>query len=305
MAYGKYVVPSDTARIASKHVKACQNFALTLQRYAPQEAIEETDRLNDRERSIGKERNFWLQDICRNFMPDSDLIASTYQRWRAMTEGAARFIMVSRSRMIVGLGGKGALEFGITLHPVTGLPYIPGSALKGLCRNYALYYIAEQSGISLDPAQVKNTSEVANQLDEQLTGIKDYRLKVHPGYTDLYRNLFGTQEEAGQCVFYDAVIRDVPPNIPLFAIEVMTPHFRQYYESGGKEAPHDADDPNPITYIAVNAGIAFAFAIGRRHGTANSPLVDARDLLRQALSLMGIGAKTAAGYGVFYNPKAK
>jgi CRISPR-associated protein Cmr6 len=95
------------------------------------------------------------------------------------------------------------------------------------------------------------------------------------------------------------------PNIPLFAIEVMTPHFRQYYESGGKEAPHDADDPNPITYIAVNAGIAFAFAIGRRHGTANSPLVDARDLLRQALSLMGIGAKTAAGYGVFYNPKAK
>jgi CRISPR-associated protein Cmr6 len=305
MAYGKYVVPGDTARIASRHVKACQNFALTLKRYAPQEAIEETDRLNDRRRSIGKERNFWLQDICHDFMPDSDLIASTHQRWRAMTEGAARFTMVSRSRMIVGLGGKGALEFGITLHSVTGLPYIPGSALKGLCRNYALYYIAEKSGISLDPAQVKNTSEVANQLDDHLTGIKDYRLKVHPEYAAMYRNLFGTQEEAGQCVFYDAVIRDVPPNIPLFAVEVMTPHFRKYYESGGKDAPHDADDPNPITHIAVNTGIAFAFAIGKRHGIATSPLVDARDLLRLALGEMGTGAKTAAGYGVFYDPKAR
>lgn len=311
MAYGKYVVPSDTARIASKHVKMCQNFALTLQRYAPQEAIENTDRLNDRRRSDGKERNFWLQDICHDFMPDSDLIASTHQRWLAMTEGAARFTMVSRSRMIVGLGGKGALEFGITLHPVTGLPYIPGSALKGLCRNYALYYIAEQSGISLDSAQVKNTSEVANQLDEQLTGIKDYKLKVHPEYAALYRNLFGTQGEAGQCVFCDAVVRRVPENISLFAVEVMTPHFRTYYEANGNfnsrenKAPHDADDPNPITYIAVNVGITFAFAIGKRHGIATSPLVDARDLLRLALGEMGIGAKTAAGYGVFYDPKAK
>lgn len=303
MAYGKYVVPSDTARIASKHVKACQNFALTLERYAPQEAIEETDRLNDRGRSIGKERNFWLQDICHDFMPDSDLIASTHQRWRAMTEGAARFTMVSRSRMIVGLGGKGALEFGITLHPVTGLPYIPGSALKGLCRNYALYYIAEKSGISLDPAQVKNTSEIANQLDEQLTGIKDYRLKVHPEYAAMYRNLFGTQAEAGQCVFYDAVISRVPES--LFAVEVMTPHFRKYYESGGKDAPHDADDPNLITYIAVNAGITFEFAIGKRHGLVTSQIGDARDLLRLALGKMGIGAKTAAGYGIFAPSKAK
>lgn len=305
MAYGRYVVPIDTARIVTKHVNMYQNFALMLERYVPQEAIEDTDRLNDRGRSIGKERNFWLQDICHDFMPASDLIASTYQRWRAMTEGAARFTMVSRSRMIVGLGGKGALEFGITLHPVTGLPYIPGSALKGLCRNYALYYIAEQSEISLDPAQVENPSKIANQLDEQLAGIKDHKLKVHPEYAALYRNLFGTQAEAGQCVFYDAVIRHIPEDMSFFSVEVMTPHFRKYYESGGKTAPHDADDPNPITYIAVNAGIVFAFAIGRRSGIATAPLVDARDLLRHALREMGIGAKTAAGYGVFAPLKAK
>jgi len=304
MAY-TYLVPKDTLALAQQHASACQNFGLLLERFVPSEAIFETDRVNDRGRTIGKERNFWLQDICKKFTPDDDVIASIHQRWLAMTDGAARFTMVSRSRMIVGLGGKGALEFGITLHPVTGLPYIPGSALKGLCRNYALYYIAEQSGISLDPAQAKDASETTSRLDEQLTGIKHHGLKVHPDYATLYQNLFGTQGNAGQCVFYDAVIRGVPENTALLAVEVMTPHFRKYYESGGKDAPHDADDPNPITYIAVNAGITFAFAIGKRHGIATSPLVDARDLQRQALSEMGIGAKTAAGYGVFAPLKAK
>jgi len=294
-----YLVPKDTAQL-SQQIEVYQNFGLKLARFIPEEAIKETKSPT----SKGTVKNDWLKALCSGFKPDVDLIA-THRRWQVMTKGAARFTMVSRSRMIVGLGGKGALEFGITLHPVTGLPYIPGSALKGLCRNYALYYIAEQSGISLDPAQVKNTSEVANQLDEQLTGIKHHGLKVHPEYATLYRNLFGTQGNAGQCVFYDAVIRDVPQNIPLFAVEVMTPHFRKYYESGGKDAPHDADDPNPITYIAVNAGITFAFAIGKRHDIATSPLVDARDLLRLALGGMGIGAKTAAGYGVFHDPKAK
>ncbi|MCI0708624.1 MAG: type III-B CRISPR module RAMP protein Cmr6 [Chloroflexi bacterium] len=315
-----FVPPVEDRRkdgLKTTNVVRTSNFGLLISRFIPHQVVrnEKNDAIIEI-RNNGKEgvyqtlRSHWFEHLPQNFTqanPEiASLIASTHQRWLAMTEGAARFTMVSRSRMIVGLGGKGALEFGITLHPVTGLPYIPGSALKGLCRNYALYYIAEQSGISLDPAQVKNTSEVANQLDEQLTGIKDYRLKVHPEYAALYRNLFGTQAEAGQCVFYDAVISRVPES--LFAVEVMTPHFRKYYESGGKDAPHDADEPKSITYIAVNAGIAFRFAIGLRHNASlsrESILGDARSLLMEALQLMGIGAKTAAGYGVFYDPKAK
>jgi CRISPR-associated protein Cmr6 len=306
MPYGTYLLPKDTAPAAQKHIKTCQNFALTIQRYAPREAIFETDRLNDKGRPIGKERSFWLQDICRDFQPDSEVISAVHKRWLATTEGAARFTMVTRSRLIVGLGGKGALEFGITLHPVTGLPYIPGSALKGLCRNYTLYFIAEQSGVSLDPSKVKDISEVAQQLDEQLSGLKDHGLKCNPELAALYRKLFGVQGEAGHCVFYDAVIREIPANMRLLAVEVMTPHFRKYYESSGKDAPHDADNPNPITYVAVNAGIPFRFAIGRRkNAPMDTPIGDARTLLHEALQMMGIGAKTAAGYGVFSPVESK
>jgi CRISPR-associated protein Cmr6 len=299
MAYETYLVPKDTARILKNHLKANRNFGLALDRYVPNEAIAETDRFNDRGRSIGKERNFWLQAICKDFTPDDVLISSTFHRWLKMTEGSARFGMMSRSRLMIGLGSKGALEFGLTLHPVTGLPYIPGSALKGLCRNYMLYDIAEKSGISLDPSEGSDASEVIKQLDEKLSDVLDTE------HSSLYRKLFGTQGNAGECIFYDAIIEPTQGNTRLFVVEVMTPHFRKYYESSGKDVPHDADDPNPITYLAVNTGITFALAVGSRLHTEESPQRDARDLLRRALSEMGIGAKTAAGYGIFAPVKPK
>ncbi len=295
-----YLLPSDTARIHENYIKKCQNFALTVQRYMPHEAIEETDRLNAKGKPDGKERNFWLQEICGNFEPDQAVIDGAYQRWMAMTENSARFTMVSLSRMIIGLGGKGALEFGITLHPVTGLPYIPGSALKGLCRNYTLYYIAEQSNISLDPTRTEAVSDQAQKLDEQLSGVKQHGFPLDPNYVSLYQSLFGTQGQAGHCVFHDAVIQELPAGKPLFAVEVMTPHFGEYYKSNGKEAPNDADNPIPVTYLSVNEGVLFIFAIGlRNNAPPRTPRGDAKELLREALQVMGIGAKTAAGYGIF------
>jgi CRISPR type III-B/RAMP module RAMP protein Cmr6 len=286
-----YLVPKDTTALRSK-VADCRNLGLILARYVPQEAIFETDRHNNRGRSIGKERNFWLQDLCKSFVPDNgirDLINSTHQRWSTMTEGAARFSMVARSRMIIGLGGKGALESGITLHPVTGLPYIPGSALKGLCRNYRLLKISEKLELPIN-------SDTLAKLEEQLL---DERNDSEGAKS--FRRMFGTQDNAGECVFFDVVISDVPSNTPIFAVEVMTPHFRQYYESSGQKPPHDADDPKPITYIAVNTGITFSFAVGIRHQADKDEKMRDRAsrLVQEALQEMGIGAKTASGYGVF------
>ncbi|QRN84303.1 type III-B CRISPR module RAMP protein Cmr6 [Chloroflexota bacterium] len=53
------------------------------------------------------------------------------------------FPLKTRNRLIIGLGGKGTLEMGITLHHLYGFPYIPGSALKGLARSYGINIIAE------------------------------------------------------------------------------------------------------------------------------------------------------------------
>jgi CRISPR-associated protein Cmr6 len=119
--------------------------------------------------------------------------------------------------------------------------------------------------------------------------------------------MFGTQEHAGSCVFFDAVVSDLPPEGTLFNPEVMTPHFRSYYEAGGREnaAPHDADNPNPITFLTVSIGTCFGFAVGSRHDTDPDGVLrkKARQLLKESLTTYGIGAKTSAGYGLFQEIK--
>ncbi|MCM8809920.1 MAG: type III-B CRISPR module RAMP protein Cmr6, partial [Candidatus Omnitrophica bacterium] len=49
----------------------------------------------------------------------------------------------TKSRLIVGLGSSHALETSLTLHHIYGIPYIPASALKGVCRMVAFWKIAE------------------------------------------------------------------------------------------------------------------------------------------------------------------
>lgn len=288
-----YLVPKDAKKLIHQHAAKCQNFGLRLGRYAPQQVIEPTDRLDDRGRVIGKERSFWLRDLCKDFKPDEALIKSTYQRWLAMTEGGARFSAGLQGRLVVGLGSKGALEFGITLHRVTGLPYIPGSALKGLTRNYLLIMLAEQSGTSL----------TLDKLDELLSEADPNKVfealpKLDRIYITLYREMFGLQGEAGACVFHDAVLVEAP-RWQLFTVDVMTPHFVKYYRESGKQAPDDGDSPTPVSYITVSEGTRFAFAIGKRRTTDKLHLADARHMLREALNMLGVGAKTASGYGVF------
>jgi CRISPR-associated protein Cmr6 len=89
----------------------------------------------------------------------------------------------------------------------------------------------------------------------------------------------------------------------LFEVDVMTPHFVKYYNSAnaGKqiEPPSDNDSPNPINFLTVAAGTEFAFAVGVRRGFDKSLAEQAAKWLKTALYEMGIGAKTAAGYGVF------
>ena len=58
-----------------------------------------------------------------------------YERTLNPNNGQYRFFQTN-GRIIVGLGEKNVLETGITLHHTYGVPYIPGSALKGLASHY-------------------------------------------------------------------------------------------------------------------------------------------------------------------------
>ncbi len=332
-----YLVPTDTKKILDDHAGKCQNLGLILARYVPAEAIYNRENWSDdpkRDKRMWREG--WLQDkVCATFnleQRDTDwqkLCKASHHRWSALTSNAERFSARLRGRLIVGLGAKGVLEFGLTLDHVTGLPIIPGSALKGICRAYALLVIAAQIGVPvLTPAEVQKRKNEKKEkhpswlqmldvaltaedeaIEESLKPLAAFNVSHARLYglreARLFRAAFGSNERAGKCVFYDAFVSGLPPIHPqrstLFRLDVMTPHFSEYYRSEGGQAPHDADKPNPVSFLTISEGTLFDFAIGLRRPTDEARLAQQQALewLKLALTELGVGSKLAAGYGVF------
>lgn len=234
-------------------------------------------------------------------------------RWDAMTKNRAkRFEGTLNSRLIVGLGGKGVLETGITLHHVTGLPYIPGSALKGMTRAYALFSIAAIEG--LDVTQDGLLAEFETYLATASDNYEQIKPETYE-HAHLFRWAFGNTDQAGALVFYDGVLSGWENGKDgvkyLFDIDIMNSHYQDYYTSDGKKPPSDNQSPNPIKFITVAQGVKFKFALGLRsdveqlHKKTEPPFTieegrqEIYTWMQTALQEFGIGAKTRSGYGMF------
>ena len=159
-------------------------------------------------------------------------------------------------RFVVGLGAVHVLETGITLHRIFGLPIIPGSALKGVARAYA------------------QLVEGKPEDDPELIAI------------------FGTTERAGSVVFLDSI----PLEVPNFQLDIMNPHYPNYYRTPEKNPPADWESPNPVFFLTVTE-MPYRFAIASRSEQGNHLLDLAERWLKGALTELGIGAKTSADYG--------
>lgn len=160
-------------------------------------------------------------------------------------------------RVIVGLGGESVLETTITLHRTFGVPFLPGSALKGLAASYA-----------------------RNRLDEH-----DWDSKTKGG---AYQILFGTTEGSGHVVFHDAL----PEASVKLKPDVITVHHPHYY-GPQQTVPADWDSPTPIPFVTVAPGAIFNIALTGPDAWRDA----AFEILALALAEEGIGAKTSSGYG--------
>jgi CRISPR-associated protein Cmr6 len=140
-----------------------------------------------------------------------------FERWQQALEqaGAVTRKAQAHGRMAIGLGGESVLETSITLHRTCGVPYIPGSALKGLAARYA-----------------------RNCLEEQ-TWKKG---------SDAYKTLFGETTEAGYVTFFDALYipGSAEQDHPL-ELDVITVHHPEYYR-GENLPPADWDNPTPVPF---------------------------------------------------------
>lgn len=114
-----------------------------------------------------------------------------------------------------------------------------------------------------------------------------------------WQDRFGTAGQAGDLVFLDML----PVQPPRLCVEITTPHYNDYYQSPqNPPAPGDWSDPMPIPFLAVERAQNWQCAILPRPGTGpwdNAFRTQLRDFVVDALSWLGVGAKTAVGYGRF------
>ncbi len=188
-----------------------------------------------------------------------------FERWEKMLAEfkAKTRKATAKGRMIVGLGDESVLETSIALHHTYGVPYIPGSALKGLASSYAHQKLGEhwQKGSAA------------------------------------HKIVFGNTDEAGYITFFDALY--VPGSGHRGQVlypDIITVHHQEYYNTGNDNAPADWDSPNPVPFLSTTGSYLIALAAPDL-AAHNEWVPRTFDILELALKEMGIGAKTSSGYG--------
>jgi CRISPR type III-B/RAMP module RAMP protein Cmr6 len=202
-----------------------------------------------------------------------------FARWEAnLPPGGARTTVELEGRAVIGLGAESPLETGLTLHRTYGTPLFPGSALKGLAAHYCA----------------------------TVWGARDSRYAKGGEY---FNTIFGTTEDSGHIIFYDALVRpeslpirrDAPPGSTdgALALDVITVHHQDYYGGGdnSQAAPTDFDDPNPVQFLSIQGRFALVVQCDVPGPDGDAWAALALKLLVEALEQWGIGGKTSAGYG--------
>lgn len=272
-----YPLPQDTRQKFADSQRRCSNLSLLLDRY-----VGYLDGWNFEEKQKGE----FFRKIKANFRFDDALVEHHHRRWQAIAQSfpyTQNFTATPEWRMIVGLGQSSILETSMMLDRITGIPVIPGSALKGLAASYALLCVLEKT------KRIDEVEKIYQQfLKQEITEL--------PEHFEDYVRIFGCQGEVGKVVFLDAV----PTQAPVLEPDIMNNHYPEYYgDKEGVQAPTPYQNPVPVYFLTLGRKSQFAFAVaGKDDQPKTQELVNkARQWLQAGLSDLGIGAKTAAGYG--------
>lgn len=210
---------------------------------------------------------------------------------------------IATAPFTTGLGNEHPLENGFAFLNPYGLPYLPGSGVKGVLRQAARELTSGDWG------------------DPQVWDAGTIHLLERRGHATIELSiidvLFGRETPDGDSDHVRGALSfwDALPQIPgdSLAVDIMTPHQSHYYQqrqdrkSGDSASPHDSGAPNPISFLTLPPGTGFAFHVvcdqahlerlapDLAHGQRWQTLLTAA--FEHAFEWLGFGAKTAVGYG--------
>lgn len=188
--------------------------------------------------------------------------------------------LVQESRLILHLGRASVLEnIGLYSDRITGVPIIPGSALKGALSTWACW------------AEHYNAKDGSFR---RFTDSSKERKNFYQEEARLAKLIFGDNSadgsiHAGEIVF----VGGFPNETPKLGLDIVNPH----YEANGSEKKK----LTPNAFLCYEPGITWRFVFFARFGAPDSKtLLDQTEKwVVECLTQTGLGAKTAAGYGRF------
>lgn len=175
-------------------------------------------------------------------------------------------------RLVVDLGAESVIETNCAKIKTYGLPYLPGSSLKGMASHFAAKNLIDEKW----NCQFKSDGKLINQGES-------------------HRILFGAhtdapddEQMAGCVVFHDAWW--IPSSNSPYRLDIMTPHHGKY-NLEGKDWPADWEQPVPVPFLTVVGTFLVALS------GPPAWVAEAAKILKFALEQEGLGAKTQVGYG--------
>ncbi len=206
----------------------------------------------------------WIKGIVKEPTGDPKLIREAAKRRSNLLLSCGGLSLHFRTDgpFVTGLGRNHPVENGFAWHHALGVPYLPGSSVKGVVRSWS-----------------KSWRSVG---EEDVNRILGPRGSLSPS--------------VGTVIFLDVL----PVTAVQLKADVMTPHYAPYYQQG--EPPADWHSPIPISFLVVDSGQEFHFGLMPRHAKRKEDLEDCKIVsvwLIEALKNIGAGAKTAVGYGRF------
>lgn len=224
-----------------------------------------------------------LKAVCAFPAHSQKLLAALLGRQKTHAAAAPDTVLtlphVASSPFASGLGNEHPLENGFSFLTPYGLPYLPGSGVKGVIRRAA----EELAGGEWGDAQGWDAAAIL-----ALFG---------PGEKDFARDR-DTDPQQGALRFWD-VLPQTPKHS--LSVEIMTPHLGAYYQ--GDSTPNTSLSPVPIPFLAIPPETTFLFHVEVNPSRIVNgklpknwmPLIEAA--FAHAGKWLGFGAKTAVGYG--------
>lgn len=237
---------------------------------------------------------------------DKKTMTALFERQKRAYEAIAnsnsllRLESIATAPFTTGLGNEHPLENGFAFLNPYGLPYLPGSGVKGVLRQAARELA---SGVWGDAHGWSDDKSYSLRIGDEIV-----RYSMFDAFFGLESRDGETNHIRGALSFWDVIPQIKGDSL---MVEIMTPHQGHYYQQkpyeGNIITPHESGQPNPISFLTVPPGSGFIFHVlcDLAHLRRLAPdLAEEgrwKTLLHaafeHAFEWLGFGAKTAVGYG--------